>query len=80
MIDWAVYLFYQINNSCVDISGRLWEYYSAIYNQSKLVHDSIIIMVLYDILLEKIALDILILPLLLGLGNKDACIYIHHLS
>ena len=79
-IDWAVYLLYQINNGRVDISGRLWEYYSAIHDKSKHVHNSIIIIVLYDILLEKIALDILILPLLLGPGNKDACIYIHYLS
>ena len=63
-------MLYQIHNGCVDIFRRLQEYYSFVHNQSEHVHDSIIIIVLYDKFLEKIALDVLIFALLLGFESR----------
>ena len=50
------------------------------YTTSANVFDPIIIVVLYDISLEEVTLNILVLPFQSDYGDKDVCIHIRHLG
>ena len=50
-----------------------------VHHQCEYVYDLIVLVVLYDETFKEIILNTLILPFLPDYGNKDACVYIHHL-
>ena len=49
------------------------------YTTSTNVFDLIIIVVLYDVSLEEITLNTLVLPFQPGYGDKSICIHVRHL-